>query len=412
MLASRRICFLLVALLALGVTWWGISTRLPWRTESPFQQALDSLQQGNLDHVAAQIQALSSQARFQPHVHLLQGAVYLRRNQLEDALREFAKSRPEGELREPGLLLAGECLYRLGRLEEAQALLEQLAQEQLANVDARRWLAAIDYDLGNLGEAISKLQQLTAMVPEDPAPHRFMGKIYQEDCRQYAKAVDCYRQTLARNPPPRQRQDVLHELSVALMQQGRYGEALPVLAEMEADARTLALLARCHWYLDRRDRARTLLERARLLDPNERSVLMLEARMKLEEDGPGAAVAPLQRVLAKDAHDFPCRYQLALMYQRLGATDAAEAELEQMRESKEFRNQLAELNVQARRLDDAAVRQRIADLCTRHGLLELAATWRRAAEASRNIGSAGELGPEWYAGTNLVDRTAPTSKEH
>lgn len=375
-----------------------------------FERGLAALRENDLAQALRAAHALDEEPDFVEHARLLRGALSLRRGDLESALRQLSQIRPQGELRIPALLAAGECLYHLGRLEEAEPLLVQLAREQPRNPQARRWLAAVCYDLGRLDRALAELGELARLEPRDFACWRLMGKIYREDLHDHTEAVRCYRQALRLDPPHSERDSVVRELSHALIEYGRYQEALGSLEWAEPGCEVLALKAQCQWNLGRREDARKSLSQAEEIDADHRTVLMLQAQMRQDEGDLAAAVAPLRRVLKGDPHDFPCRYQLALVLQRLGDAAASEAEMVKMERSKQFRDRLAELFFEARRLDNPDAREEIAQLCREHGVRHVAEIWERAAEASRNSDQIAALGSEWYrqSGADDQQRTSST----
>jgi tetratricopeptide (TPR) repeat protein len=128
-----------------------------------------------------------------------------------------------------------------------------------------------------------------------------------------------------------------------------------------------------------------LLDRAVELSPDERSVLLLDGRMRLDAGDAGAAVVSLKRALARDPHDYECRYQLALAYRRSGRTGAYDVEISRMKRSQDLYKRLSELNLQAiRRPRDAEIRDQLADVCQKLGKHKLAKMWSNAADVFRN----------------------------
>ncbi|MEO2016844.1 MAG: tetratricopeptide repeat protein [Fuerstiella sp.] len=352
------------------------------------EQRQFSLVQGHID-------SLKRNSHSQRYVHLLEGGLLLRRDRYEAALRELVQISPTGKIRPDALVLTGECLYRLGRLDEAADLIQQLSDENPWHATARRWLAAIHYDEGRLDSALMELQEVSRLRPDDYSPHRMMGMIHHQDLRNEPTAVNHYRIALQLNPPTADSQQILNELSEALIEQGKYREALKVLDQANGDSHFLSLKARCHWQLQEREQARAVLAQVLTIAPGHRAGLMLQSRIHLDERQPKAAIASLQKILDQDPHDFPCRYQLALVYLRLGDRSESAAQMARMRQSKEFRTRLAELFVKARRPGDVEVRREIAQLCMENDQPQLATIWREAAAESGRAKPILELGPEW-----------------
>jgi predicted Zn-dependent protease len=150
----------------------------------------------------------------------------------------------------------------------------------------------------------------------------------------------------------------------------------------------LALASECNWSMGREKEARPLLASAEESNPDERQVLLLKARIQMETGDPEAAIDPLRRHLQNDRHDFECRYRLALLYQRLGRSHDYERESALMLASQKLRNELNESSDRAvEEPRNAEVRERIAEICERLDKPELAAIYRTAARACRQMPS-------------------------
>ena len=148
--------------------------------EEIFRGALEALEAGDQQAVTAAIAALEQRPGYEDHVRLLRGGRSLRLGDHDVAMWHLSRVRPEGELREPALLLTGECLYSLHRLSEAENAFRLLAAEFPENAEAHRWLGALYYDLGAMEHAISELNLLARMKPAEYQPHRLLGHIYAD----------------------------------------------------------------------------------------------------------------------------------------------------------------------------------------------------------------------------------------
>ena len=387
--------------------WVGIRAWQAAALDRSFQKALAALDRKDTTDVVRYISMLSDVPRLEAHTHLLRGGVNVRRRRFQDALRHLAQSPPVGDLRASALTLMGECLHGLGRLKEAIKLFEIRVWEAPRDIDARRWLSAICYDLGEIGAAIRHLEQLIKMVPDDYRLHRFLGRIYHDDLKQYLLAADEFRRALGLDPPPILREAIRIDLAQALFAAGLSEAALEEVEDCEANVEGLALKADCLWQLDRQSLARNALAAAQQIDRDARSVIMLEARWRIDEGNLDQAVAMMRHMLELDPHDFPCRYQLALAYQRAGDVPASRAEMERMQEAKEFRTRLSELYFKSRRLDDADVRDEIAALCEEVGKHDMAEIWRNAAQVSRSMGPSMELDPKWFQRQSISSTSTP-----
>lgn len=370
----------LALLVACGVLGGAAWMQRPTRQ---FHDALAALERSDFEAAEDAIESLKRAPGFESHVCFLRAESLFRGGQYASALYELAGVRPEGELWQPTLLLKGRCLYALGRLADAERVFRSVAQES-DSPQAHRALATIYHDLGSMDAVLSELKEVVRLQPDDFFAYRLMGQVYKQDRDQQAKAIEFYREALLRKPPPDQRRIIARELAESLTAQFRHSEALQVLEQAETNAFTLALRAECHLSLGDRSRARALLARAQNLDPQERAVLFLAARMDCEDGNPAPAVPRLKTLLEADAHDFAARYQLALAYRQLGDTDAARFELEAVQRSQEKHRRLKDLYRDAMSSpNDSGIRDEIAELCTELGQQRLAAIWRRAAAECR-----------------------------
>ena len=356
--------------------------------DEQFAEALKELDIGDLDRVAEIEAVLDADASFRGHAAFLRGAVFLRRKNFATAIDEFALVIPEGTLRQPTLELTGECLYRTGRLVEAESMMRQLATENPGNANAHRWLGAIYYDLGANDLAINELETVARLDPLDYKPHRLIG-LMNLDFEMHQPAIDHYQKALARKPPRDVRRTIVLELSKSLVANRDFEAALRTLDELKDDTSALPLLSECNWSLGRREQADQLLDKALRLNPKDRSVLFLKARMLIGDGSWEAAIEPLTKISRQNPHDAECQYQLSVAYQRLGRTEEYESAFSQWNESKSLWNRLTELNIQAiQRPGDASVRDGLATICEKLGKHELSAMWRQAADACRKLSGA------------------------
>jgi tetratricopeptide (TPR) repeat protein len=377
------------AIVLLSATWY-FKQRADDRTASA---ALESLESGvDLPLVGAAIEKLDGKQRFAEEVRLLRAASALRTGRAAEALTYLNDVGNGGRLRLPRLLVAGEILYRGGRLTDAERAFRKVAAERPDAIAPHRWLVTILHELGAMRAALTELQEVARLQPDDYFAFRLMGLVYNEDLSSPKDAIENYRLALDRNPPAEQVQMIRRECAHSLLALNDYSAALETLEHARDDARVLALRAECHWSMTNADEAQHLLERALELDPRDQTALLLKSRIAIEEGRPQEAVVPLQVLLADDPHEFNARYQLSRVFQRTGNKQAAAAELEQMNASKALHERLGTLYEQAMgRPHDAQIREELAALCETLGKSALAQTWRRAAAECRDSAPAMRL---------------------
>lgn len=373
------LAFLMLVVIAAGVVFW--RDREP--PEEAYRRGLAALNRGDLAEVNRAIASLRDEPGLERHRHLLQAGVRLKTGDPRGALEELTFVPAAGELREPSYLLKGEALYKLGRLTESEQTFLRLDKLHPDHPQVCRWLAAIYYDLGAMHHAIERLEQLARLEPDDFSPHRLLAVIHS-DFERYPQAIEEYREAIRRSPPESDRRTMTRDLARALIRERRYDEALASLKDAAPDAEVFAMRAESQWNLGDRDAAQRSWREAEKVGPDDRSVLLVGARMRLDTEKPGEAVPSLQRILQKDPHDTEARYQLAMAYRQLGRPEDAARELEQKEASQKLRDRLTQLNLQA--MDEprnAELRDELAQVCDQLGKPDLAAMWRNAAENCR-----------------------------
>jgi tetratricopeptide (TPR) repeat protein len=107
----------------------------------------------------------------------------------------------------------------------------------------------------------------------------------------------------------------------------------------------------------------------------------LRAQLHADAGEASDAAALLEKALRTDPHNYACRYQLALAYERLNRRAEAAEQRKLTEKSQRLFLELIDLNQEAiDKPTDAGVRRRLADVCSKLGKQELAQMWLRAAE--------------------------------
>ena len=368
------ICTTIVVLLVANWIWYS-------RPQQRFGRALAALERRDFQYVEVEITRLKLQPGGTKYADILTGAVLLRRNRYQEAIRYFSRTPPEQELRPVVLLWTGECLYRLGRLVEAEWALRQLVDEHPQDDSAHRWLGTIYHDLGVMDAAIVELQRALELNPADLRPHFLLALIYF-DVEQYAPAVFHYRQVMAQGPNP----NASLNLAMSLIRLQKHDEALEVLRSRPVDVDGLILQAVCHGETGDQDRAKHLLREAQGIDPTSLAVLVCSSQMLLDAHKPEEAVPVLKQVLSRNPQDFRTRYQLAMAYRDVGLLDEYKAEMDRYEESRKLNDRYMELTRQARKQpSDAQIREELSMVADQLGKPEIAALWKRGAAAFRQL---------------------------
>jgi tetratricopeptide (TPR) repeat protein len=387
----------LAVALALGGglgAWWQRTSGPDYRLRS----GRDALRRG--DEAAAERAVLLLRAAgAEDHAHLLQAEIafarakpYLDSDQLAEAtpflsraLDECNRIRDQGQLRLDAVALSGLCLLRLKEYAQAARALTFVVAERPDNADAHRGLAAIYYDQGALMRAVEQLQEVDRLEPEDGRPQRMIGHIYK-DLDQDDRAIDAFREALARRLSPAFADDARANLAECLVERGRHREALQVLdgcgSEAAGTPPLLALRGQCQLALGQTAEARSLAEAALAQHADSVELLRLRARLHRDTEEFRAEAADLERALAIDRHDYTSRYQLAQVYERLGRSADAAEQRRLCRQTQEALEEMSKLHDQAVQNPwDAAVRRRLADVCRKLDRPDQAKMWLQAAAA-------------------------------
>jgi tetratricopeptide (TPR) repeat protein len=237
------------------------------------------------------------------------------------------------------------------------------------------------YDEGLMDAAMEHLRQASAIVPEDPRPHRLMGLILR-DFGKDSDAVEAYRESLRRDAHQHDKDDILLELGGALYRLRQSTAALEVLAMSVSTADTLALQAECHYSLGRADEAEHCVARALELDPSHLKALSLEGTLLLDNQDAAAAVRTLERACAAHPKDYSAAYKLARAYQAVGDEHKAAAQTRLAKALEQSLVRFKELHKRAMREPrDSELRYEIGLLAAELDRPLLARTWFQAALA-------------------------------
>lgn len=351
--------------------------------ESAFENALAALQRNDPVQVRSAITRLEGHAEYDAQVHMLRGALLAWHGEYKSALFEFSRYSPRGNVRNPTLLLAAKCRYRLGQLQEAEQGLRELLTDEPENVNAHRILAAVYCELGAPSSAAKELEEIIRLAPRDYTPHRLLAMLHiQYD--EYPQATRHFRRALELSPLHEARQDILANLGYCLLATHDYQAAIDVLNEAAPTAVNLARRSECYWGLGQRESAELCLEQAQALAPGERTVLFMQARLQIDTGHPDDAVVSLEQLLSQYPYDTPARYQLALAYRLLDDNGRFQTEMARWQELQALSERFAALSAQADHdPSNADLRDELADVCSALGRVELAQTWRRAAQSLR-----------------------------
>lgn len=380
---ARRGWFVLtgVLLVAAAIGAWRYRVTRP---DYQLARGEDALRAENWADAARTIDRLEA-AGAAEHAAVLRGEYFLATGRPDLALDAFTEIKRESPFHLRSAAKAGRCLLALGKLAEADRVLNYVIDTEPDNIDARRSLAAVAYDLGQMPQAIDSLEAVARLDPADARPHRLMGLI-QKDLNRFEPAETAYREALRRGLTGPARGEVVVELAEVLVRAGRFADALAVLDADAPAAGPAGEAARVEALrgVARRADAAANVDRAIAAYPADGALRRLRGQLYLDDGNHAAAVAALEAAAERLPADYQTQFLLAQSYTATGrAADAgrAAARAEELRKTLERVTTLTREAMD--RPWDAAVRLELATVSEAMGEPKLAAMWRAAAAACR-----------------------------
>ncbi len=371
---------ILTFFLVSGIAGWFLVREDP---DEVFSDGLAAVEQQDFEEASRAASVLLRYPEFQQHARILRGCVLLNEGKVRRALTEFSGTKPQGALRFPALLYAGQALYRIGNLTDAGQVLATLVSEDPGNAEAHRWLGAVYYDMGMQSAAMSELTEATRLNPLDYRPHRLLGSMCTDQSL-FARAIEHYRTALKLGkeiPQP----EIEVDLAALLVGRNEFEEALDSLRNSKATSTVWALRADCHDGLGQPDKSRDAVAKSLLANSRDPRALLLFGTQQLFDGKPQGAIEPLTELLKQDPHHSAARYQLAMAYLKLGQTEAWQREMEKRDASNKLHERFSAAVIQAgKEPENVEVRQELASIAGSLGKSEIAKRWEMAAIACRN----------------------------
>ncbi|GIW95481.1 MAG: hypothetical protein KatS3mg110_3522 [Pirellulaceae bacterium] len=318
--------------------------------------------------------------QYQPYVLILEAALLNKAKRFDEALAKLDALPQDVELRTATLIVQAEALIGLDRPLEAEPKLREAVALSPQAVDAHRWLAVIYYDLGAVNHAEYHLQQVAALAPEDPRPLRLLG-LMNKDYEVFDRAIAAYQECLRRQPPQKEREEVLLELAECLIKQRDYTEALKILEQAVPSPDREVFRAECYYNQGDVERAVTLLEQVFSQTPDHARALLLRSDAYLVQGETEKGVAAAARAAQLQPNDYETAHRYAQALLRAGQQDLGQKQLARAEELRKLREEFSKLHEQAfDNIYDAHIRRRLADVAGKLGRDDLAEVWNKAAD--------------------------------
>ena len=366
---------LLLAALGLVGFWW-------WPRETP-RQILDAawqrLEANDIPATWSAVQELRRRGDSSAEADLLSAAILLRSGKPAEALPLLKEpgSRPSTTAR--AFTLMAECYSRLERPAEAVQAAQEALRQDPSSLAADRWLAAAAYDLGAIDLAAESLRRLSRGTPADARPDRLLALI-QKDSGHPEEALVHYRESLAREPQPADRELVWQEFAECLLDTQQPQAALDTLVPAGAGAGVELLRARAHAGLGDTQNEAAALARARAVGEGDLGVLLASAKFALRETMLDEALWWAQAAVARHSRDSNAHYVLGQALERAGESEAAREQFALFQQWRDREERFATLHAEAsREIDSTAIRMELGELAELLHKPDLAKTWYRAA---------------------------------
>ena len=357
----------------------------PVGNEQLFRDSLHALRSGvDNPELQSTFERLKADKNYWRHQALQDAALFLRGGRPADALDRLSVITEDNPVREEALHCAGEALYRLERLGEAQQVFEMLRVECPDNTDARRWLGAIYYDLGAYDQAITEMTAVAEIDPQDYRPHHLLGIMYQ-DFEVAEDAIVHFTTAMKLDPPDEIKDELSLDLARVLIGNRDYEQAMQQLEKTKDGNAKFELQATCAWHLGKTVKAKKLLTAAEQLAALAPEGTELKAEIAAADGDLDSSIAILKALLDQHPDKANARYNLAMTLRQTGNEEQAAAQLARWEQDRKLADQMVQLNLTAvSDPNDADVRESLASICRQLGKTKLADVWQKAADACRS----------------------------
>ncbi|MFN0171274.1 MAG: tetratricopeptide repeat protein [Bryobacteraceae bacterium] len=225
-------------------------------------------------------------------------------------------------------LRTGDPVGALRALRQAER--RGLARET-AKLEAVAYYAARQYKL-----FLQKIREAMEFEPDDASPHYYLGRHYESDLKDFAKAEQSFRQALERDAahlPSHYHMGYCAEMQGHWDQAARHYRAAADLAAKSNPGYGLPWqgLARVELQLGRPETALPLARKAVDLGPRDVEAQRILARVCSTLGRVEEAIPAWERVAQSDTTDPAPQYQLFQLYQKRGDKEKSKAALEQFR---------------------------------------------------------------------------------
>ena len=312
-------------------------------------------------------------------VSLVEAAYNLRMEKFDRSLKDISRVNPNGRFRVDALWIAGESLYRMGNTAAALPLLTTLIKEMPDHVQGRKCLAAIYYDLGAMENAKTELKQVCNLDSTDYRPYALLGRICL-DFSDYEESIGYFNSAFSSAELETQKAQIEPFLAQAMCRSRHYEDLLNRQYLRPDDAIVRTCCAEALWSTGKASEARRLIDAVLASFPEMPETLLLSARLHSSSGEPKLAIQQLERILRADHHNVLARNQLALAFRQIGDEKSFQENMALFTAGQELQNELVALNAEViKKVGTQSTYDRISEVCTKLGKIDLAEHWRKVA---------------------------------
>ncbi|MGE0606957.1 MAG: tetratricopeptide repeat protein [Pirellulales bacterium] len=331
-----------------------------WHVASPryrFEAGRTALEAGDFDAAQREAARLSRRPASLPFGKLLEGELLVQRadgpldqRTMQAAEQLFQTAAEEESIRGLAFALAGRAHLAAGDARGAYQLLQNGLQFDPLQPECNRYMGLLMFTMGEYNAAAKGLSSSVQLSPRDPRPLVLLGRSYRA-LGQMSEAADCFRRALSLYPsePTLERQSTREFLATCLFDMGDAAAAEAELAQCPIRTPSVEYLtARCAFAKNQTEAARSAIDAALALSPDDTDALGLKGEIEIAAGDAAAAVAAFSQVVGAFPTDPVPRQKLAEGYALLGDTVQAEEQQAKSDELKSKWDRLKELETTIR----------------------------------------------------------------
>ncbi len=305
---------------------------------APAQSAADrngpiasALRDQDFDRALELIQPALQESAADPQLWTMQGVAYAGKGQKKQALSSFRRALKISPDYLPALQQEAQIEFQEGSATGIPVL-QHLLRLRPTDQTSHGMLAVLEYQQGNCPAAVVHFEKAGELFASQPdGLHAYAACLVR--LRQFDKAAEIFRRTLALNPQDGRERHMLAALQLmARLPQDALATLQPLLQGSAPDAQTLELAAKA--YEDSKDtpQAVSALRQAILLDPQNVNLYVDFANLSSAHDSYQVGIDVVGDGIGQLPRAAPLYLARGVLYVQLAEYDKAEADFEKAHE--------------------------------------------------------------------------------